>query len=584
MSKFGVAERTAQPFIAALGAVIAAVAVSFIVFVDAATPAMAQDWLVYGARQQAMGSAGTASAEGSDAVVWNPAHYGLPIGRDSEWIGAFAPVAMDFGFTASFAANARGQFLPIGDAGWRTVNFIRRTPRFNDLALWLAVPSSTMHVDLKQEVTAAAALVAQLAALRDSHHAMLIDTAIGLDAQIGNVGFRFGSTSISGVVPVIFLEGLGLTGETPEALADGFARNFGTGGNFQFMPAANALSLSAGGQLLAQQLREARFQLTNITSTGGYNRGDVLAWWFDVSAKESGLDLDSPEMRNAIVQIITNIGGDNPFQSGQSPLATNPSAARLRRLQIFEFSVGFGDALIDQPDWQVLIGANLRGMIGRTRITDFFLRDPDASRDQLLEAVIGVTDLSSGPGHAKQFQVTLDLGMTIVMAERRLRLSVVGRNVPQPRFAFADGESFRLPAQIRIGVAAAIVPGYLVAAADIDMVKQTSITYRGFGARFYGFGVEVAPFGPDNADVQLFLRAGLRGNFTAGRELLVTAGIGLRVFWFQIDIAGSAMVHTINTRIPPDQFDWLRGTSPLGVGTIPQAGTVGVTLSAVIDW
>lgn len=149
------------------------------------------------------------------------------------------------------------------------------------------------------------------------------------------------------------------------------------------------------------------------------------------------------------------------------------------------------------------------------------------------------SDEESGDDLKKEKQSSnfgIDLGLAYQPKfDYDLTLGLVAKNLNAPKFDFSDGGTYKIDPMVRAGVAYRILDS-LEVAADIDLTSNKMLN-EDLESQMIGGGVSYEPFTDFFA---LSLRAGLMqnldGNDKAG--LVYTAGLGIGVKWFQVDLSG----------------------------------------------
>ena len=116
-----------------------------------------------------------------------------------------------------------------------------------------------------------------------------------------------------------------------------------------------------------------------------------------------------------------------------------------------------------------------------------------------------------------------------------LTFGLVAKNLNAPKFDFYDGGTYKIDPMVRAGVAYRILDS-LEVAADIDLTSNKMLN-EDLDSRMIGGGVNYEPFTDFFA---LSLRAGLMQNLDSNDKagLVYTAGLGIGVKWFQVDLSG----------------------------------------------
>jgi hypothetical protein len=132
---------------------------------------------------------------------------------------------------------------------------------------------------------------------------------------------------------------------------------------------------------------------------------------------------------------------------------TDPGAVRLDRLTTYHA----GLTLVHSITTRIAVGTTLRWVRGHAAAA----RVPDGDRGDLLDSA---GDL---PG-ASTNRFDADIGVMATAGKVRAGLTV--RNLTEPDFSTADGESLTLKRQTRAGITYVGVPG-LIVAADVDLER-----------------------------------------------------------------------------------------------------------------
>ncbi len=149
------------------------------------------------------------------------------------------------------------------------------------------------------------------------------------------------------------------------------------------------------------------------------------------------------------------------------------------------------------------------------------------------------SDEDNGDDRKKDKQssnVGIDLGLAYQpVFDYDLTLGLVAKNLNAPKFDFYDGGTYKIDPMVRAGVAYRIFDS-LEVAADIDLTSN-KVLNEDLESRMVGGGVNYEPFTDFFA---LSLRAGLMKNLDGNdkSDLVYTAGLGIGVKWFQVDLSG----------------------------------------------
>ncbi len=119
-----------------------------------------------------------------------------------------------------------------------------------------------------------------------------------------------------------------------------------------------------------------------------------------------------------------------------------------------------------------------------------------------------------------------------------LSIGLVGKNLNSPEFRTVGGGTITIDPQVRAGAAMNFFNDSLSVAFDMDLT--TNETYiDNYDAQFAGGGVSWHPLS------WFSIRGGAMKNLKESEEgLILTAGLGLGLKWFQLDLAGQVSTET----------------------------------------
>jgi hypothetical protein len=127
----------------------------------------------------------------------------------------------------------------------------------------------------------------------------------------------------------------------------------------------------------------------------------------------------------------------------------------------------------------------------------------------------------------------------------------VAKNLNAPKFDFADGSTYTVDPLVRAGVAYNILDSLQIAA-DYDITSNKTLN-SDVESQMLGGGLNYEPFTDFFA---LSLRGGLMQNLHSGDQagLIYTAGLGIGVKWFQLDLSGqmSGNSNSVNGTTVPE--------------------------------
>jgi len=114
----------------------------------------------------------------------------------------------------------------------------------------------------------------------------------------------------------------------------------------------------------------------------------------------------------------------------------------------------------------------------------------------------------------------------------KLALGLVLKNVNTPGFKTKDGNKLKIRPQVRSGISYNCWNERITLAADIDITNNKTFI-PGYESQFIGAGAGFHPYS------WLSLRTGIMDNIKESHEgAILTAGVGIGLKWFQLDIAG----------------------------------------------
>ncbi len=447
----------------------------------AAPSISAEEWAVVGPRAMGMGGVGVAVTRGGLSSYWNPAALAPPLAPR-------IPTFWDVEAPASVNALAANDFLREVDDVVDLVNDLD----FESLETVLADPATPLTgVEVQKTLRL---LTEELPDLGKSGTGVVTNASAGLLARIGPVGFSALGIAHAGGLTRIDLDNLALgTQGIDGAVGPGSDRSG------QLSPAGQAFadSLAADGLGTQDQAEEVVFQAEQAGVN--VNNGDVQGRLRDILAATAANDGGSPD----------------------ASFTSNQSGVDLRGILLQEYALSFAQPLFDL----VSLGVNVKLMNGWSYFKSFDLHG--------LEDGPSLTeDLIDKDNREESMRFGVDAGI-LVQPVSWLSLGVVGRNLNNPSFEFKGPGDYEIERQFRAGVGIAPGAGFTLAA-DLDLVRNDSEALPGYHSQVVAAGAELAMF-----DV-LFLRGGVSKNLAEGDEdLMIHAGLGLRVWVLQVDAAAS---------------------------------------------
>ena len=171
------------------------------------------------------------------------------------------------------------------------------------------------------------------------------------------------------------------------------------------------------------------------------------------------------------------------------------------------------------------IGINLKYMEGITYSNILSLKNTDS--DTLNDSLDKNKKVSSSIG--------VDLG--ILLKADKIKVGLIGKNLNSPKFDFYDGSQYTLSPMYRAGVAVDL-NSWITFAMDIDLSKNSTFI-PGYDSQYVGGGLDIHP------GSWISFRAGIMRNMLQDEEgNILTAGVGLGLKWFQLDVAAQAATKT----------------------------------------
>lgn len=237
---------------------------------------------------------------------------------------------------------------------------------------------------------------------------------------------------------------------------------------------------------------------------------------------------------------------------------TNRTKLDVRGGSYYEFGVGYGREVLETG---VFLGANIKGIVGRTGYTDFFPARENPEPGAVLRSYDRSTNISFMPG--VDVGLLWDVRETFPDVWLHPRVGFVGRNVNAPRFTVPararelnDSHRFyALQGQSRTGVA--IDPfSWWTISADLDLTENLTMVER-YSSRQWAAGTEIRLFNEPGFAIPL--RGGVSRNMAQGNSgTLWSMGIGVRLVNFHMDFAAQI----------PERFHRVQSIG--GVERVPQ--------------
>lgn len=469
-----------------------------------ASPALAQERFIYGARSFGMGGTAVAAVEDATAVVANPAALG--------WIPA-----TDFQFPiVSADAEIRGNIFRVADDVADTLEGTSLDDLLRDME-----DASTADVRKRARQITLGLVLYDLTRLDDPSQGAKARGVSGPAYRYKNFAF-------------------GLTGTLEAALGfqvdlkNGLA--LGNGGFDVVIPTDEIDSSCVGGSFCAEFAQELAQSTVGSPNLLLPEQAEQLVLDSDVVRLEQ-----DPKAQDALRAIVSNTA------EGGLTLNQNQTGALTVGVALAEFAFGYGRRIADSP-WS--LGGTARVIVGETYSTRVELSefaDEDFFGNWSDRDVI-----------RRETRLGLDLG-AMFRPSKKWTLGLTGTNLNEPTFdlALSQGEEIRFDAQFTLG--AAWRPArWVTVAADFDLNEADSAFVDDSGFRYGRIGAEFVPVRP------LALRVGVFENFAANLSSRVwTGGLGVRIGRFELALAGIVADQTFD--IEGDRIGSVE-TFPAGAG------------------
>jgi len=168
----------------------------------------------------------------------------------------------------------------------------------------------------------------------------------------------------------------------------------------------------------------------------------------------------------------------------------------------------------------VSLGMNLKYMQGTTYKNVLSIENTDS--DKLEDSLSDNSKTSTSMG--------VDLGMLVRAGD--FRFGIVGKYLNSPEFDYYDGTKYKIKPMVRGGVAVDLT-NWLTFAMDIDLTENNT-GIKDYKSQYIGGGINIHRS-------WLSIRAGAMRNLVQDEEgIILTAGLGFGLKWFQLDVAAEA--------------------------------------------
>ncbi len=318
----------------------------------------------------------------------------------------------------------------------------------------------------------------------------------------------------------------------------------------QWEALVNEAIINSGGTAPTPESAAAQ-QFSADLQAGGYSpaTADALAAW----AEDANVSFGG-EAADILLDFLINTydGNGESLESGANPLAGNNSGFLIRGLAWYELglSYGAGVPVMGMSDW-LTFGVTLKFMQAYAysellRVEDMTSNGIEDTLSRLGEKI---SDAYSLEADAARFNVGLDIGLVFtpqIGPVNTLAISLTARNINGPEFRWEPstrtaGEPtlVRFDPQFRLGASYIFFDTLnlpLTVAFELDLNKVSSDIMPRYHHQFFRMGAAWEPqFGGFGFGLRL---GGFKNIADANETFTMTAGLGLRAFFFYLDVGG----------------------------------------------
>ncbi len=172
---------------------------------------------------------------------------------------------------------------------------------------------------------------------------------------------------------------------------------------------------------------------------------------------------------------------------------------------------------------QLNVGISLKYMEGFTYKNKISI---DSNSDELENSLNKNKKVSSNFG--------IDIG--VLLSADKINIGLVAKNINSPKFKFYDGSKYTIKPMVRGGINLELT-NWLEFAMDIDLTENNTLI-PDYKSQYIGGGFNIH-------QSWFSIRAGAMRNMLQDDEgTIYTAGFGLGIKWFQLDLSGEASTKT----------------------------------------
>jgi len=461
-----------------------------------------------------MGGAFVAVAEDAVAQYWNPAGFALQKGFDIQ--------------------------IPVGVGVETTEGLVDEVDDLREVAEKVSAIQAKQEAGdpfTAEEMRDFTASINQMDDLNKSGLGLILDINGGFNIRYGSIGIGLINITELGADPYLDLDHIGLGGTDPAAL--------------------NALRVDIGGSgagdveglLSAAQQAIADDIANSLNDLGVAPDPGVEGWTNQFIAEElvtAGVlaGLTNAEIATVADQIAIVAGLAVLGTIDDSGFIGNETNIRLNGIMLFEAPITYARSLPLLNN--LYVGGNFKFMYGVVGFSQFDVFSDEDLMGGLYKDYKDYSETSTTIG--------IDVGALYDLKESLgLRVGMVIRNLNYPRFsqpkqAKAAGlDDYVVEPQVRVG--AAYWPlNFITLSADLDVTNNKTVLY-GYESRMLGLGAEINIL--NRSWLNLALRGGFMDNLSESSGSMFTAGLGINILHFQLDLA--AAMSTESTTIADSQ-------------------------------
>jgi hypothetical protein len=490
----------------------------------------AEEWIDFNSRVVGMGSAGAVLGRGASGIRYNPANAAA---RPWE-LGEASSLTFTFDVPAGVSASVHGDDFNRMFEVVEAANDIQ--DRFEDGAF--DTPSSATLSDY-EEVFGIFNNLDILDSL--SGDGIYANSYVGVAARVGNLFFKgdglgvsFGGFAIGSAAVVVDFESLRGYRFIDESGAQWDAM-INTAAILSGQP--GAAPSTSGGQQFSADLQAAGYSA---------NEANILA------ATAEDADVNFGGVGASILfdfLVNTRNGSGQSLESGADPLEGNGSGFVIRGLAFYEVGISYGLPLPIPVirDW-LSIGGTIRLIQAYTfsELLTVSEMNKNGIADTLESLQNQMLDAYSLSADASRFNIGVDLGVVFtpqVPGLDTLAITAVGRNLNGPEFRWdpelgAEPKLIRFDPQFVLGASYTLFEGInlpLTIAVEGELNRISSDILPRYHSQFIRGGIGWEPqFGGFGFGLRV---GGMKNLADSGQAFALTAGTGLRLWFFHLDTA-----------------------------------------------